>query len=810
TINDGIVTLQPVQGRQVSFTACTIRTFIPAASGSNTWKERVVVCYNCKGEGHMSRHFTKPKRPRDNTWFKDKVLLTVITHNVAYQANDLDAHDSDYDELSTAKVALMAYLSYYGSDVLAEKAQQLEPKLYDGNVIKSTSAIVIPDFKETLMLAEERHPSPSCRPTKVEVPKELPKVSMDIVSIVVNSSVDNASVNVHECKKCLKLETELLNKKDSIEKDNYDKLFRRYTTLEKHFIYLKDDTQINQEIFQKDNSVSNQSAPNFDQYFKLNELKAQSQEKDTVIMKLKERIKSLSGKVNEDKVKKDIDEIETINIEFNHREKGLIIAALKDDLQKFKRKALVDNAVTTHTIAPEMLKIDIETIAPRLLNNRQTCPSINNSSDKLIVVTPKNKDKRVRFIEPITFSGNINTQTDSSSNLVSNKPALSSIGVKPSTSASGSQPSGNTKKDKIHRPPSITQKNKVEAHPRTVKSILKNKNCVVKPKRTAIVQHSKLNANSKLICVKCNGCMLSDSHDFCVLNVINDVNARPKSKSIMKNSKRKVWKPTGKVFTKTGYIWRPTGRTFTIVGNVCPLTRITTTTKVPPRRPTILETEIPKHVVTFVYSMKPRKSKTNVPVSKPKIIKSIYANNKEPSKYWGSIVSDVLSSSLKKFRSSKLVFGTVKFKNDHVEKIIGYGDYQIRNVRILKAFPLPVMEFLLPGQAPTASEESSHYQKKRKATAVKIALLLKSRRNCQSKSDDSYTKLVPHVTPYTSSDAAGKKKGMTVTLTAEDMQKMKNDVKATKKMKKNLLKQLYGNFKAKGSETLEQTFNRLQ
>nr|GEX12008.1 hypothetical protein [Tanacetum cinerariifolium] len=33
---------------------------------------------------------------------------------------------------------------------------------------------------------------------------------------------------------------------------------------------------------------------------------------------------------------------------------------------------------------------------------------------------------------------------------------------------------------------------------------------------------------------------------------------------------------------------------------------------------------------------------------------------------------------------------------------------------------------------------------------------------------------------------------------------------ATKKTKKNLLKQQYGNFKAEGSETLEQTFNRLQ
>ncbi|GJZ36208.1 hypothetical protein Tco_0582025 [Tanacetum coccineum] len=38
-----------------------------------------------------------------------------------------------------------------------KKAQQLKPKLYDGNVIKNTSLIVIPDPEETLMLAEESH-----------------------------------------------------------------------------------------------------------------------------------------------------------------------------------------------------------------------------------------------------------------------------------------------------------------------------------------------------------------------------------------------------------------------------------------------------------------------------------------------------------------------------------------------------------------------------------------------------------------------------------------------------------------------------
>ncbi|GKD73921.1 hypothetical protein Tco_1332203, partial [Tanacetum coccineum] len=90
----------------------------------------------------------KLKRKRDATWFREKVLLveaqgnckvlneeelefladsgiakgpvtqSVITHNATYQADDLDAYDSDCDEISTAKAVLMANLSSYRSDVL--------------------------------------------------------------------------------------------------------------------------------------------------------------------------------------------------------------------------------------------------------------------------------------------------------------------------------------------------------------------------------------------------------------------------------------------------------------------------------------------------------------------------------------------------------------------------------------------------------------------------------------------------------------------------------------------------------------------
>nr|GEV66074.1 hypothetical protein [Tanacetum cinerariifolium] len=450
TINNGRVTLQPIQRRYTSLATDTLRTYTPGASGNNSGKQRTVICYNCKVEGHMSKQCTKPKRKRDDLWFKYKVLMvqtqangqilheeelaflanpgiveaqliqTVITHNAAYQADDLDAYDSDCDEINTAKVALLANLSHYGSDNLAEvhnhdnvnhdvisqavqampcskqsnimnhseteitsdsniipysqyvsesqqavvqnfnplaqqdalilfvieqlktqvvnrtkinldnksvndtliaelerykdqvrilkeglnvdlkskdnildscaqsveisnlkqtlsehlkekeclmqtKAQKLEPKLYDGNVIEKTNLIMIRDSEGTLMLTEESRskmllkqkdpmmsekkvnttpnymnspePTPSTRPTKVEVPKELPKVSM-------------------------------------------------------------------------------------------------SQEKYMVIKKLKERIKSLSGNMKEDKIKKELEDIKTINIELDHKVVQIVLWYLDFDCSK--------------------------------------------------------------------------------------------------------------------------------------------------------------------------------------------------------------------------------------------------------------------------------------------------------------------------------------------------------------------------------------------------------------------------------------------------------------------------------------------
>ncbi|GJR83883.1 retrovirus-related pol polyprotein from transposon TNT 1-94 [Tanacetum coccineum] len=146
-----LVTVQPVQGRKTSFAAgmSGTRANISRTRRNNSGQQRFVKCFNCQGEGHMARQCLKPKRKRDATWFRDKVLLveaqrngkvlneeeleflvdprvvedlvtqTIITHNATYQADDLDAYDFECDDFSTAKAVLMANLSSYGLDVLS-------------------------------------------------------------------------------------------------------------------------------------------------------------------------------------------------------------------------------------------------------------------------------------------------------------------------------------------------------------------------------------------------------------------------------------------------------------------------------------------------------------------------------------------------------------------------------------------------------------------------------------------------------------------------------------------------------------------
>ncbi|GJW03830.1 putative reverse transcriptase domain-containing protein [Tanacetum coccineum] len=199
---------------------------------------------------------TKPKRKLDDSWFKDKVLLvqaqengqilhdeelafladpgiakgqathTVITHNAAYQADDLDVYDSDCDELNTAKVALMENLFHYGSDALAEvhnhdnvdnnminQAVQAMSSSEQSNVVNhseieiTSASNIIPysHVNDTLTVELERHKE------QVKVLKEGQNVDLKSNDIVLDSSAQ--SVEIDRLKQTL---SEHLKEKESL------------------------------------------------------------------------------------------------------------------------------------------------------------------------------------------------------------------------------------------------------------------------------------------------------------------------------------------------------------------------------------------------------------------------------------------------------------------------------------------------------------------------------------------------------------------------------------------------------------------
>nr|GEU83981.1 copia protein [Tanacetum cinerariifolium] len=317
---------------------------------------------------------------------------------------------------------------------------------------------------------QSEEPNHSASTTIVEVPKELPKVSM------VNSSL----------------------KKLKFHLASFD---------------------------MRNNSFSEQSAPTFAEMFELNDLKAKSQAKDTVIMNLKERLQFLSGNVKEKKVKGELEEIETINIELDHRVTKLVAENehLKQTYKQltahtdYLRHTQEETATLTEIVESERLLNPLNTsldyvckytkrIQELLIILQQTCTCINGLGTKLVAVTPKNNDKKIRLTEHIPSLGNTPVKTTSFTNVVSNTPVLSSTGVNLLSSTSGSQPYGNTKNDRIQRTPSKAKKNKLEDHPRIVRPSLNKQKSVVDTKAISFVTNSKLNVVQIVLWYLDSGC----------------------------------------------------------------------------------------------------------------------------------------------------------------------------------------------------------------------------------------------------------------------------------------------------------------
>ncbi|GKA25392.1 hypothetical protein Tco_0711501, partial [Tanacetum coccineum] len=407
-----------------------------------------------------------------------------------------------------------------------KKARESKPKLYDGNTILKMDTIVVPDSDETLELSEksrskmllkeqdplfEKHkvntkpinyailnndyykrfvrqtdlycehaywkatsvpaldPSHSSTTVIVEVPKELPTVSMVNTSLkklkrhltgfdqvvkerTTATAITEGTWGFEHTKACFRDEIIPFIK-------NLKDIFNNFNR------YLVEELADVQKVFyQMEQAVEQHRLESRTFEVKMNQvlsenerLLAQAIDKDIV-----KTVVNLSVNASEqcDALIKQVNiksgEISDLNAKL--QEQGLVIAALKNELRKLKGKAIDNKEAVTHSVDPNVSRINMDPILNQYLRL--------------------------------------------------------------STSASGSQPSGNTKNDRILQTPSSNSKNKVEAHPRNVKSSLNKRNGTVNVNGSAVVQNLKKQDNSDYVCINRDDCMSSDN--LCVSNSLND------------------------------------------------------------------------------------------------------------------------------------------------------------------------------------------------------------------------------------------------------------------------------------------------
>nr|GEW13770.1 putative reverse transcriptase domain-containing protein [Tanacetum cinerariifolium] len=468
----------PFQGRQSSFTAGTsgTRAKIFGTKRNNSGQQRVVKCFDFQGE---ELEFLV-----DLEVAEGPVTQTVITHNAAYQADHLDAYDSDCDNFSTAKAFLTTNLSSHGSDFLSD-VPHFENTYND---MLNQSVQEMSYFEQTRLVNYLENEITSDR-NIIPYSQYLLEHKMQLfrIQILLHNKMtcviakETNVISIADSEETLMLEEEIrykiilkqsdpmvLKKKVNIKPINYAELNRLSEDFDIVNIVVIFPLDINTSVNVNSSVAMNDFVNYVDMCNKCLELEA-------------ELIKQ------HNMVEKD---------------------------EKFKEKDIVDNAAQVSnatTIALGMYKLDPVTLAPKDTNNKETH-----------IYYLKHTMKQAAILREIVEQDKILNHLDGAS-----------------YSACKSKSTDNTKNDRILQILSSTQKkNKIEDHSRIVKSCLNKPNRVIETSGNANVQHSKLNTNPELMCVKCNHFMFDARHELCFLEFVSDMNVCFESKSVKKAKKK--------------------------------------------------------------------------------------------------------------------------------------------------------------------------------------------------------------------------------------------------------------------------------
>ncbi|GKB38871.1 hypothetical protein Tco_0883813 [Tanacetum coccineum] len=431
---------------------------------------------------------------------------------------------------------------------------------------------------------------------------------------------------------------------------------KSFATLQKHAINLELNLQQCKEKIKNDKSFKENQSNVFlkerEQYFEIQDLKAQLQDKGIAISELKKLIEKMKGKSVETKFEKS-SVIRQPNA-FKSKKQSILgkPATFPNSLAKkdfSKSKSVTTQNVSHDFSKPVTAQILPQNVLPIFKNTNMIAPGMYK------VHTKPNQTRTPRLPQNIRKT---------------NKRVSFSKRVIPTTSVSRPQLKSNQLEDRVMSRQG--KKQNVEDHHRNFK--------FSNNKMSVTVCNDSLNAKSSnvnFVCVTCGKCMLNDNHGLCVLHYINGVSSRtrqpidvpistrePKhnvNQSVATSSKKTV--ATDSTVKKSRHITR---KLYEQVSKTC-------------------SWWYPKYTPPG-YNWKPKSQIGNVNpnISMPLGNASRTTNILEHKTPRCSTVSNTPLSS-NSFAAQKFL-GTVKFGNDQIAPILGYGDLVQGTITIKRVY----------------------------------------------------------------------------------------------------------------------------